>query len=296
NNQYAVTLTCKNRNISKTRKSVKPNILVARPNKHKRKITLNSTESEDEKEEDENIRIIADLRKQIEDLKNEIKKLQKNQKETGNIDHENDDDTNQTEIMDSQNAPSIQTEDDDDEDWVTILKDKNKKTKIKENDEYSRKNSLSNTTNTKYMEARPPPINIFEQKIPDTIKVLKKGTQTENFKIKRMSEHLHIVKVDDYKDYKKTIEVLKETNTQYYTYTPKQDKNRSYLLKGLDNAYEPKKVMARINEMEVPHLNVTNVTRFETPRKPDNLLGNTQKKKHYTVQKLSKAKPHSSEL
>lgn len=81
-----------------------------------------------------------------------------------------------------------------------------------------------------------------------------------------MSDNLHIVKVEDYNDYKKTLDVLKNTNTQYFTYTPKQEKCKSFLLKGLDSSYEPKEVMDMLNNMQVPNLIIKNVTRFTTPK------------------------------
>ncbi|KAK0165835.1 hypothetical protein PV328_004319 [Microctonus aethiopoides] len=84
--------------------------------------------------------------------------------------------------------------------------------------------------------------------------VLKKGAKTDNFKIKRMSDNLYILKIDDYNDYKKTLDVLQNTNTQYYTYTPRQEKCKSFLLKGLDSSYELKEVMEIINNMEIPNL------------------------------------------
>ncbi|KAK0169241.1 hypothetical protein PV328_012297, partial [Microctonus aethiopoides] len=93
-----------------------------------------------------------------------------------------------------------------------------------------------------------------------------KGAKTDNFQIKRLSENLHIVKVEEYNDYKKTLDVLKNTKTHYFTYTPKQEKCKSFLLKGLDSSYEPKEVMDILNNMKIPNLMIKNVTRFTTPK------------------------------
>ncbi|KAK0169434.1 hypothetical protein PV328_012051 [Microctonus aethiopoides] len=218
-----------NRKLS-IKKIVKPNLQVARPNRNKRKSTKNISESEAEESD-----IITDLLKQIEELKKEIEQLKKSSKESKKDEQKIENDNNEMDIVVIQ-SPSTSQQKEDQEDWVTIR------------------------------EARPPPINVFDQQVKDTIQVLRKGTKTNDFQIKRMSDHLHVVKMNDYNDYKKTIELLKETNTQYFTYTPKQDKTLQLLLKGLDNTYEPKEIMEMINNLEIPNLSIKNITRFETPK------------------------------
>ncbi|KAK0074125.1 hypothetical protein PV325_008759 [Microctonus aethiopoides] len=111
-------------------------------------------------------------------------------------------------------------------------------------------------------EGRPPPIKIFEQQVKDTIQ----GTKTNDFQIERMNDYLHVVKMNDYNDYKKTIEILKDTNTQHFSHFPKSDEIQQFLLRGRDNSYEPKEIMEIINNLEIPNLTIENITRFETAK------------------------------
>ncbi|KAK0169691.1 hypothetical protein PV327_011432, partial [Microctonus hyperodae] len=212
---YPVRTLSKNRNLTKNRKVIKPNLQVARTSKSKRKLMSNNSESDEEEAS-----IIAALLKQIDELKNEIQQLKKNNKETNKNEQKFDDD--EMEIIDIQ-TPSTSQQKEDDNDWITVIKNKNNKSN--KNEKYSMNNEITEENknkytgktasieNNKYRETRPPPINIFEQQIKDTIQVLRKGTKTNDFQIKRMSDHLHVVKMNDYNDYKKTIEILKDTNT-----------------------------------------------------------------------------------
>lgn len=88
------------------------------------------------------------------------------------------------------------------------------------------------TKNVPAKKVKPPPIHIHNQAIKDTLQLMK-GSKIENFEIKRVTNEKHSVLVKSIEDYTKTSELLKEVNTQFFTYTPKNLKPKSLVLKGL---------------------------------------------------------------
>lgn len=54
--------------------------------------------------------------------------------------------------------------------------------------------------------------------------------------------------------------------TQFYTYTSKEDKLQTLLLKGLDKEYKPEEVLDLLKHYELPNVNFINVSRLETTK------------------------------
>jgi hypothetical protein len=84
---------------------------------------------------------------------------------------------------------------------------------------------------------RPPPINIALQDPKDTVALMQDTLKIRNFHIKRIHAGKHVLYLQNLSKYKKAIEILITTNTAFYTYTPKSQKQHTYLLKELDNSF-----------------------------------------------------------
>lgn len=109
------------------------------------------------------------------------------------------------------------------------------------------------------------PINILGQKAKDTVTAIKNRLRSDKFNIKKHSEHLHTIRLETYNEFVGAKKVLSEIDTQFYTYTPKEEKHQTLLLKGIDNAYEPQEVLELLKEKKISNVSFTKVTRFTTP-------------------------------
>jgi len=122
-----------------------------------------------------------------------------------------------------------------------IQKLKEKNTGIKENSPHeihSKKNITRNTIQSPTRQSKsdlkkkPPPINIFYQDPRDTLRLIKETLGNMTFHIKRINEYKHILYINDIDNYNKIKKLLKETNTNFYSFTPKEEKNLTFILKG----------------------------------------------------------------
>ena len=65
-------------------------------------------------------------------------------------------------------------------------------------------------------------------------------------------------------DYNKAKEILITTNTAFYTYTPKSQKQHTYLLKGLDNSFTETEILDDLQALQIDDIHFTKVSRFST--------------------------------
>lgn len=159
--------------------------------------------------------------------------------------------------------------------WITVIKNKNRKasprgpqrrnarrgsTNVEEN------NNDSPTEPTSKRKEKVPPITIYRQEVKDTIEVLSKVLPNNEFKIKRQNDNLHKITVNSYVEHKKVREILKEVDAQYYTFTPRQEKVQTFMLKGIDSSFKPPEVLSYLQEFETPDLKFLNVSRHTTPK------------------------------
>lgn len=116
-----------------------------------------------------------------------------------------------------------------------------------------------NTTKSK------PPINIFHQDPKDTLILINKTLGIINFHIKKFNDSKHTL-YNDIKDYNRVKTLLKETNTNFYSFTPKEEKNSTFLLKSLNHSFEEKKILDELNNLNIEGLKFHKISRFTTRR------------------------------
>lgn len=49
--------------------------------------------------------------------------------------------------------------------------------------------------------------------------------------------------MDNIKNFKKVKQTLLEANTNFFSYTPKEDKNSTFLLKGLNQTFDTQEIL-----------------------------------------------------
>lgn len=111
-------------------------------------------------------------------------------------------------------------------------------------------------------QAKMPPINVYQQESKD-ISALLKNVVSKNYLINKNGKR-HSITVFCKDDYSAVKAALEKANAPYYTYTPKNEKRQTYLLRGLDNSYTPAEVLEELKSIPTENLNFMNAFRFET--------------------------------
>lgn len=123
-------------------------------------------------------------------------------------------------------------------------------------------NSENNNQNKKNKKV--PPLNVFDIESNELITFLKNGLKIINFKIKEFSNRKISLYLDEIKDYSRVKAYLEKTNTKFYTYTPKNIKTKTYLLKGLSADNDPNEILEKLCEYGNERLKFIKVSRFTT--------------------------------
>lgn len=82
-----------------------------------------------------------------------------------------------------------------------------------------------------------PPIKTYNINVKSTVQKIKSILKHEHFKIKNINKNMSYITTNNLKDYEAVKSVLKEDNKNYFTYTPKEIKPVSFMLKGIQNTY-----------------------------------------------------------
>lgn len=125
----------------------------------------------------------------------------------------------------------------------------------------SRADAAQNANNNKN---KPPPLNIFNQNITDLIKIIKLKLKINNFTVKKITNNKHAIHTVHIHDYQTIKSLLLELNTPYFTYTPKQDKCQTFLLKGLTHDEEEDNIKQELQHHEGENLKIIKVKKFST--------------------------------
>lgn len=157
------------------------------------------------------------------------------------------------------------------------VKEKNEKTQklnsaIAALDEVQRANKNISTTNnstvvniTKNDNKKIPPINIVDIETKQLIDFLKKALKIEEFKIKefRNKKSLFLNNLDDFLRVKAYLE---KTKTNFFTFTPKGMKTKTYLLKGLDANISTEDILNELCKHQSDELQFIKVSPFSTKK------------------------------
>lgn len=115
-------------------------------------------------------------------------------------------------------------------------------------------------------EDRPPPINILYQDPKDTAQLMSLCIGQAKFVIKRINISKHALQVNNIIDFSKAKKALEQAGTCFYTYTPRMEKPRTLLLKGISSEYETQEILNELNSLNVENIKFIKVLQFTTKR------------------------------
>lgn len=127
-------------------------------------------------------------------------------------------------------------------------------------------NEEGNTKSKKTKEYKPPPIHIELQDPKDTAKLLVEELGLSKFHIKRINSNKHLLQLDTENNFTKSKELLKKAGMSFYSYTPKENKLPTYVLKGLHNTYTEEEIFKELKSLQLDDITFCNVTRLSTKR------------------------------
>lgn len=110
-------------------------------------------------------------------------------------------------------------------------------------------------------EGRPPPINIYNQDPKNIIKVINNNIKDAKFHIKRVNDLKQVLYIDT-ANRKKITDILSKNSFNFYSYTKKDEKVQTWLLKGLNPIYSKEKILQELKTLENKEISFTRVSRF----------------------------------
>lgn len=165
------------------------------------------------------------------------------------------------------NDVDLSNTDTDDDEYTTVLKKSRKNPNIQNTNKTSTPEQTDNTLKREKM----PPINVFVEDIKQIINVLKHSCRITNFQTKRIHNTKSCIQLYTREDYNNVLNKLKSCGVQLFTYTPKQDKTKTFVLKGLGHSDTTEDIKdALLEEISSTNykLNIAKVSRFSSADNP----------------------------
>ena len=88
----------------------------------------------------------------------------------------------------------------------------------------------------------------------------------KDFNINLINSGKHIIYTKSISDYNKALSLLKMVSSNFYTYTPKNQKNQTFLLKGLSQNNSCTEILEELNSLAIPDLKFIKVSAFSTKK------------------------------
>ena len=131
--------------------------------------------------------------------------------------------------------------------------------------------------------ARPPPIYIIKTKLNGISNLLTEGNiQKNEFLINQSTHDCLSISARTMPLYGKIVEILKNKSTLYYTYSPKNLRPKTLVLKGIHDNFK-EEILKEIKELNIPNTEVFKVSRFQFDT-------NQPEKSHHLVQLSNNSK------
>lgn len=123
--------------------------------------------------------------------------------------------------------------------------------------------NVTNIQNNNNVQTKIPPINIIDIETKKLIQFIKNGLMINEFKIKQFRDKKSLF-MNNLKDYMKVKAYLEKVNAKFFTFTPKGQKTKTYLLKGLNADTNVDEVLNALNVHQNEDLQFLKVSRFST--------------------------------
>lgn len=122
-------------------------------------------------------------------------------------------------------------------------------------------NSSKNNKNQNKGKARPPTIKIYNMHVKNFTLKLKEILKHNLFTINIVNKNLIHLKLSTNEDHQKIRKYLESQNSQFYTYTPQEQKPNTLLVKGVSDTYDESDLKQYIEETD-PKLKVNKVIKL----------------------------------
>lgn len=117
---------------------------------------------------------------------------------------------------------------------------------------------------------RPPPILIPGEAVSKTVTSIRIANIEQDSFVVTLSKGLHSVQATNQVSYETIKKTLKEASIQYYTYTPKGDRPKSVLLKGISDDFSPAQVAENLKSKNIPSVEILKVSELKFKGKDNN--------------------------
>lgn len=127
-------------------------------------------------------------------------------------------------------------------------------------------NTTNSTNNNQNKNKNIPPINIFDVEPNELINFIKNGIKIIDFKIKEFANKKISLFLSSMADYIRVKAYLEKTKTKFFTFTPKNLKTKTYLLKGLSADTDPTVIYEELCKFQNDDLKIVKVNQFTTKK------------------------------
>lgn len=146
-------------------------------------------------------------------------------------------------------------------------------------------NEQPNNSIPKTKTYKPPPIYTINSNINTIINtILEHGIPKNEFLVKENDSNYHTIFTNKLQHHKDIMDRLTEKTVQFYTYTPKEEKPKSILLKGIKGNFSEDDIIQEISDLNLPDIRIINLSKFTFDKQqPD--------KHHHLIQLSSDSRP-----
>lgn len=137
----------------------------------------------------------------------------------------------------------------------TIVNEANKKTNIeivadKPNKDSQKKEKI-------------PPIVAYNINAKEVIDKLNTAVGKEHFSLRKINRNVTHIITSTINSFINAMNIIKQGKTNYYTYTPKELKQTTVLMKGVDSSYDEDDIKSAFNDLQVSQ-HISKITKYQT--------------------------------
>lgn len=105
----------------------------------------------------------------------------------------------------------------------------------------------------------PPPVVVYNLELKGFSAKLQNKLNHNNYSFKRINKNITHVLLKHLPDYKTTIALLKESNQNFFTYTPKEEKPTNLIIKNLDPSFDEEDIKTALTALNLKDLEIVKI-------------------------------------
>lgn len=124
------------------------------------------------------------------------------------------------------------------------------------------KTPIGTNKQAKIKSSKPPPIYCHAESTKGIINLLAIKLEKNSFHVKEVTDKEQSIHAKDADTYDKIKNYLKEKEIPFFSYTPKANKNKLLVLKGINKEYTEDEVLNDLNNLQLPNVNIVKVNKI----------------------------------